>query len=91
MTNTRYATHPVFWVLLMDPVRRITDVEIMERRYPVILHRFGLREGSAGDGQHHGGEGVIREVEVCLASGTVWIVLKAALSVSGRYAGVYPV
>jgi hypothetical protein len=45
-------------------LHRITDVEIMERRYPVILHRFGLREGSGGDGLHHGGEGVIREVEV---------------------------
>jgi 5-oxoprolinase (ATP-hydrolysing) len=42
----------------------------MERRYPVILHRFGLREGSGGDGLHKGGEGVIREVEVSLASST---------------------
>lgn len=45
-------------------VARITDAEILERRYPVILHRFELREGSGGDGQHKGGEGVVREVEV---------------------------
>ncbi len=40
----------------------------MERRYPVILHRFGLREGSGGDGLHRGGEGVIREVEASTRS-----------------------
>lgn len=42
---------------------RITDVEIFERRYPVILHEFGLREGSGGKGQHNGGEGIIRDIE----------------------------
>ncbi|KAJ7182743.1 Hydantoinase B/oxoprolinase [Mycena crocata] len=43
---------------------RIGDVEILERRYPVLLHRFGLREGSAGKGKFRGGEGVVRELEV---------------------------
>ncbi|KZV69600.1 Hydantoinase B/oxoprolinase [Peniophora sp. CONT] len=42
---------------------RIGDVELLERRYPVLVHRFGLREGSAGDGKFKGGEGVVREIE----------------------------
>lgn len=42
---------------------RIGDVEILERRYPVMLHRFGLRTGSAGQGKYRGGEGVIRDIE----------------------------
>ncbi|ETW75180.1 hypothetical protein HETIRDRAFT_56693 [Heterobasidion irregulare TC 32-1] len=42
---------------------RIGDVEILERRYPLLLHQFGLREGSAGDGKYRGGEGVVREIE----------------------------
>jgi len=42
---------------------RIGDVEILERRYPVMLHRFGLREGSAGLGEWCGGEGVVRDLE----------------------------
>lgn len=42
---------------------RIGDVEILERRYPVLLHRFGLRDGSGGGGKFHGGDGVIREIE----------------------------
>ncbi|KIJ62256.1 hypothetical protein HYDPIDRAFT_176594 [Hydnomerulius pinastri MD-312] len=43
---------------------RIGDVEILERRYPVLIHRFGLRPGSAGNGKWRGGDGVIREFEV---------------------------
>lgn len=41
---------------------RITDPEILERRYPVVLHRFSLRPGSGGPGHWRGGDGVVREV-----------------------------
>jgi len=42
---------------------RITDPEILERRYPVLLRRFALREGSGGNGLFKGGDGVVREIE----------------------------
>lgn len=42
---------------------RITDPEIMERRYPVVLHQFKLRTGSGGEGRWRGGDGVVREIE----------------------------
>jgi 5-oxoprolinase (ATP-hydrolysing) len=42
---------------------RITDPEILERRYPVLLRQFALRRGSGGAGRHRGGDGLIREVE----------------------------
>lgn len=42
---------------------RITDPEIFERRYPLILREFSIREGSGGKGMHDGGNGVIRDVE----------------------------
>ena len=42
---------------------RITDSEIFERRYPVILREFSLRPGSGGSGQHRGGDGVTRDIE----------------------------
>ncbi|GAB9473644.1 5-oxoprolinase [Globisporangium polare] len=42
---------------------RITDPEILEKRYPVLLRAFHLREGSGGDGQFRGGDGVVRELE----------------------------
>ena len=41
----------------------ITDLEILERRYPVRLCRFSVRSGSGGKGRFSGGEGVIREIE----------------------------
>jgi 5-oxoprolinase (ATP-hydrolysing) len=42
---------------------RITDPEVLERRFPVRLVRFAVRTGSGGNGRHHGGDGVIRELE----------------------------
>ena len=45
---------------------RITDPEVLERRYPVILRRFSLREDSGGKGRFNGGDGIIRDVEFCI-------------------------
>ncbi|KAF7190774.1 hypothetical protein HII31_07933 [Pseudocercospora fuligena] len=42
---------------------RITDAEVYELRYPIILRQFSIREGSGGDGRYRGGDGVIREIE----------------------------
>ncbi len=42
---------------------RITDPEILERRYPVLLRAFSIREGSGGGGRYRGGDGLIREIE----------------------------
>lgn len=42
---------------------RITDPEILENRYPIILNKFCLRtDDSGGRGQFNGGEGVEREL-----------------------------
>ncbi|MDX2256020.1 MAG: hydantoinase B/oxoprolinase family protein [Pseudanabaenaceae cyanobacterium bins.39] len=42
---------------------RLTDPEILEWRYPVILQEFAIRRGSGGQGQGRGGDGVIRKVQ----------------------------
>lgn len=42
---------------------RITDAEILERRYPILLREFSIRKGSGGDGRFRGGDGLVREVE----------------------------
>ena len=39
---------------------RITDPEILERRYPVRLERFAIRRGSGGRGRQPGGDGIER-------------------------------
>ncbi|XP_047540039.1 5-oxoprolinase [Vanessa atalanta] len=41
---------------------RITDVEIVETRYPLLVSQFSLRAGSGGRGQWDGGDGVTREL-----------------------------
>ncbi|XP_062377113.1 5-oxoprolinase [Sardina pilchardus] len=41
---------------------RITDPEILEKRYPVILEQFSLRPGSGGEGHYRGGDGVVRKL-----------------------------
>ncbi len=42
---------------------RITDPEILERRYPVLLKQFSLRRNSGGKGRNRGGDGLVRELE----------------------------
>lgn len=42
---------------------RISDPEIFERRYPVILHEFAIRPGSGGAGAQRGGDGCVRDIE----------------------------
>jgi 5-oxoprolinase (ATP-hydrolysing) len=41
---------------------RLTDPEVLEWRFPVILERFEIRHGSGGAGQFHGGNGSRRRV-----------------------------
>jgi 5-oxoprolinase (ATP-hydrolysing) len=41
---------------------RLTDPEILETRYPVLLERFAIREGSGGEGRQRGGDGVVRHI-----------------------------
>ncbi|OQR76402.1 5-oxoprolinase-like [Tropilaelaps mercedesae] len=42
---------------------RITDIEILERRYPVIVNRFHVRNNSGGAGRMRGGDGIVRELQ----------------------------
>lgn len=39
---------------------RTTDVEVLEKRMPVVLRKFGIRHGSGGKGFHSAGDGAIR-------------------------------
>jgi 5-oxoprolinase (ATP-hydrolysing) len=41
---------------------RITDVEVLEHRFPVRVERFAVREGSGGTGRWRGGDGIVREL-----------------------------
>jgi N-methylhydantoinase B len=48
-----------------------TPAEAMELAYPLRVWRAELRDGSGGAGEHPGGEGVVREVEVTCDDATL--------------------
>jgi 5-oxoprolinase (ATP-hydrolysing) len=41
---------------------RLTDPEVLEARFPVIVEEFSIRRGSGGAGAHHGGNGAVRRL-----------------------------
>ena len=42
---------------------RLTDPEVLELRYPVLLREFRRRPGSGGKGRRRGGDGAVRSIE----------------------------
>ena len=45
-------------------ISKAPPVEIMEQNFPVLYHRYALREGSGGAGRHRGGLGLDYELEL---------------------------
>jgi 5-oxoprolinase (ATP-hydrolysing) len=43
---------------------RMTDVEVLERRFPVVLRETSIRRGSGGAGRRRGGDGMVRAYEL---------------------------
>lgn len=43
---------------------RLTDPEILEARFPVLLREFAIRKGSGGAGRYRGGDGALRKLEL---------------------------
>ncbi|MCK5277708.1 MAG: hydantoinase B/oxoprolinase family protein, partial [Cyclobacteriaceae bacterium] len=42
---------------------RITDPEVMEFRYPVLLEEMKIRKNSGGKGKWNGGNGIVRQIK----------------------------
>lgn len=42
----------------------VQSVEVIEAQYPIRIERYGIREGSCGDGRSRGGCGIVREFRV---------------------------
>jgi N-methylhydantoinase B len=49
-----------------------TPAEALEYSYPLRVTKYSLRSGSGGDGEHRGGDGIVREIEV-LTDATVTV------------------
>ncbi len=42
---------------------RLTDPEVLEWRFPVLVKEFSIRSGSGGQGKYTGGEGIVRSIQ----------------------------
>ncbi|MFO7277293.1 MAG: hydantoinase B/oxoprolinase family protein [Pseudomonadota bacterium] len=42
---------------------RLTDPEVLEMKFPVLLREFSIRRGSGGAGRWRGGDGTVRRIE----------------------------
>ncbi|NDJ89880.1 hydantoinase B/oxoprolinase family protein [Mycolicibacter kumamotonensis] len=42
---------------------RLTDPEVLEMRFPVLLREFAIRHGGGGAGRWRGGDGAVRRIE----------------------------
>jgi 5-oxoprolinase (ATP-hydrolysing) len=46
---------------------RLTDPEVLEGRFPVLVEKFAIRAGSGGSGHWAGGDGVVRRIRARVA------------------------
>ncbi|MEJ8475664.1 hydantoinase B/oxoprolinase family protein [Roseibium algae] len=56
-------------------ISKAPPVEIMEQQFPVLYHRYALREGSGGAGKQRGGFGLDYEIELLRGNATASFVM----------------
>jgi 5-oxoprolinase (ATP-hydrolysing) len=68
---------------------RLTDPEILEARYPVLLEEFSIRQNSGGAGKHRGGDGAIRRIRFREAMNTAILSTRRETTPFGLEGGSY--
>ncbi|HEY5106882.1 MAG TPA: hydantoinase B/oxoprolinase family protein [Caulobacteraceae bacterium] len=66
---------------------RMTDPEILERRFPVRVESFAVRRGSGGAGAHRGGDGAVRRIRFLEAMETALLSTRREHSPQGLEGG----
>ncbi|KAG5481073.1 hypothetical protein LSCM1_06751 [Leishmania martiniquensis] len=66
---------------------RLTDPEIFEARYPILLRTFHIRRGSGGAGRYRGGDGVVRSVLALRDMTAVVLTERRVLEPQGLFGG----
>ena len=66
---------------------RLTDPEVLEWRFPVLLESFAIRANSGGNGCHRGGNGVVRRIRFLEAMTAGILSGRRVISPCGLYGG----
>ncbi|MGH7010536.1 MAG: hydantoinase B/oxoprolinase family protein, partial [Caulobacteraceae bacterium] len=66
---------------------RLTDPEILERRFPVRVEAFGVRRGSGGEGAMRGGDGAIRRIRFLAPMETALLSTRRKIAPAGLQGG----
>jgi len=64
-----------------------TPTEALETEFPLRVRELSLRQGSGGDGAHHGGDGIVREIEALAPMRFTLITERRRRSPRGRGGG----
>ena len=66
---------------------RMTDPEVLELRYPVVLELFSIRRGSGGQGRWRGGDGTCRRIRFTEPMTAVIVASRRRVAPSGLAGG----
>ncbi|MCZ6884970.1 MAG: hydantoinase B/oxoprolinase family protein [Alphaproteobacteria bacterium] len=66
---------------------RLTDPEVLEWRFPVLLESFSIRQGSGGAGAWRGGDGTVRRIRFLKAMDAAILSNRRALAPPGAAGG----
>lgn len=66
---------------------RNTPVESLERAYPLRVVEYSVRRGSGGDGEHRGGDGVVRRYQALTACTATLLTERRRVSPPGANGG----
>jgi len=64
-----------------------TPIEAFEHQFPMRVTRYGLRRGSGGRGQHRGGDGLVREIELLVPASVTVIAERRTIAPYGLAGG----
>jgi N-methylhydantoinase B len=64
-----------------------TPVEALESEFPLRVRELSVRRGSGGDGRHHGGDGIVRDLEALVAARFTLITERRRRAPQGREGG----
>lgn len=64
------------------------SIEEIEKRFPILIKKMGVRAGSAGKGQHSGGQGLFKQYELLAPAKLNWLLDQTKARPQGARGGM---